>query len=247
MIKIQDLSFSYEGEVILKNINLTIPIQSTCAIIGPSGCGKTTLLMLLAGLLSIQSGTLHIEDQPLEGVRQTTGLILQDLGLLPWKSVYDNVALSLAPMKHSKKQIDEKVAPLLLRLGLTPHQNKYPHQLSGGQKQRCAIARTLIREPDLLLLDEATSALDDLNRDKLQHLILSLHKQRPTTLVFITHNIEEAVFLGKQIVIMDKGQIKKIVANPLFGQDDAKATLAFYEQVLKVRTLLKEETYDESF
>lgn len=247
MINIQDLSFSYEGEVILNAIHLAIPKQSTCAIIGPSGCGKTTLLMLLAGLLKVQSGTLLIEDKPLEDVRQTTGLILQDLGLLPWKSVYDNVALALVPMKLSKKQIDDKVAPLLLQLGLMPYRDKYPHQLSGGQKQRCAIARTLVKEPDLLLLDEATSALDDLNKDKLQHLILSLYKQRPTTLVFITHSIEEAVFLGKQIVIMDKGQIKTIVDNPLFGEDDAKDTLAFYKEVLKVRTLLKEETHDESF
>ncbi|MBS5315756.1 MAG: ATP-binding cassette domain-containing protein [Clostridiales bacterium] len=119
--------------------------------------------------------------------------------------------------------------------------NKAAHQLSGGQKQRCSIARTLVREPDLLLLDEATSALDDLNKEHLQELILSLYHHKPTTLVLITHNIEEAVLLGKQIVIMDKGQIKTVLENPFFGDLKAKETLAFYEQVLQIRKLLKEE------
>ncbi|MFQ9697924.1 MAG: hypothetical protein ACLRY5_13935, partial [Zhenhengia sp.] len=99
----------------------------------------------------------------------------------------------------------------------------------------------LVREPDLLLLDEATSALDDLNKEHLQELILSLYHHKPTTLVLITHNIEEAVLLGKQIVIMDKGQIKTVLENPFFGDLKAKETLAFYEQVLQIRKLLKEE------
>ena len=245
MIKIENLSFSYEGEVILNNLHLTIPKQSTCAIIGPSGCGKTTLLMLLAGLLQPQTGNLLIDQMPLEDVRQNTGLILQDLGLLPWKTVYDNIALALIPFKLSKDQVNEKVTSFLTNLGLVEHQNKYPHQLSGGQKQRCAIARTLVREPDLLLLDEATSALDDLNKENLQELILSLYHHNPITLVFITHNIEEAVLLGQQIVIMDSGRIKNVVSNPLFGDIKAKETIAFYEQVLQIRKLLKEEVQHE--
>lgn len=241
MINIHNLSFSYEGEVVLNHLHLTIPKHSTCAIIGPSGCGKTTLLMLLAGLYKPEAGSLLINQTPLAGIRQSTGLILQDLGLLPWKTVYDNVALALVPFKLSHEQKHKKIIEVLNQLGLTKYQNKYPHQLSGGQKQRCSIARTLVREPDLLLLDEATSALDDLNKEHLQELILSLYHHKPTTLVLITHNIEEAVLLGKQIVIMDKGQIKTILENPFFGDLKAKETLAFYEQVLQIRKLLKEE------
>lgn len=246
MIKLLDVSFKYGNEKILDHIHLTIEDQTTCAIIGASGCGKTTLLMLLAGLLKNQEGTLTLHGNPINGVRQNTGLILQDLGLLPWKTVYQNVELALIHSQLPKPAIKKKISLLLTSLGLDAHQNKYPHQLSGGQKQRCAIARTLIREPDLLLLDEATSALDDLTKENLQKLILSLYHSKPTTLVFVTHSIEEAVFLGKQIVVMDKGKILTTIHNPLFGRVDAKEDLAFYKKCLEIRKFLRQEASDET-
>lgn len=245
MIKFSDVSFQYGNEKILDHIHLTIEDQTTCAIIGASGCGKTTLLMLLAGLLKNQKGTLTLHGKPINGVRENTGLILQDLGLLPWKTVYQNVELALINSHLSKDVMKEKINLLLTDLGLIAHQNKYPHQLSGGQKQRCAIARTLVREPDLLLLDEATSALDDLTKENLQKLILSLYHTKPTTLVFVTHSIEEAVFLGKQIVVMDKGIIRAILHNPLFGDVNAKEDLNFYKKCLEIRQFLRQEVSDE--
>ena len=123
---------------------------------------------------------------------------------------------------------------------MADHLSKYPHQLSGGQKQRVAIARTLVTNPDLLLLDEATSALDELTREKLQKLILEIYKEHQMTLVFITHSIEEAVFLGQNILVMNDGVITYNLSNPLFGQIDAKEHIDFYEKCLEIRKLLKE-------
>lgn len=246
MIRLTDLSFYYGDEVILDHIYLTIPAQTTCAIIGASGCGKTTLLKLLAGLIKIQEGTITMHEKPLTGIRPSTGLILQDLGLLPWKTVYQNIALALANSNLPTALSTQRIAHLLQRLDLIAHQDKYPHQLSGGQKQRCAIARTLVREPDLLLLDEATSALDDLNKENLQKLILSLYHAKPTTLVFVTHSIEEAVFLGQQIVVMDKGKIIATLDNTLFGNSDAKEDIAFYQKCLEIRKFLRQEVRCEN-
>lgn len=241
MIELSNVTFSYEAKRVLGPLSLSIQAGSTCALIGPSGCGKTTLLHLLAGLLTPTEGIIQIAQQPLTTPRAQTSVILQDLGLLPWKTVYDNIALSLINSKLSKTQIQTKVLPLLDTLGLKEHSSKYPHQLSGGQKQRVAIARTLVTNPDLLLLDEATSALDEITKEKLQHLILDIYHQNPMTLVFVTHSIEEAVFLGQNIVIMNDGHISHTLSNPLFGCNDAKDHLDFYKQCLEIRKLLKED------
>lgn len=241
MIKLSDLTFSYEAKRVLGPLSLLLKPGSTYAIIGTSGCGKTTLLLLLAGLLKPSSGTLTIDDTPLLGPRKETSVILQHLGLLPWKTVYDNVALALINDGLSAAQIKTKVLPILETLGLSEHLSKYPHQLSGGQKQRVALARTLVTNPDLLLLDEATSALDELTREKIQQLILKIHQEHQMTLVFITHSIEEAVFLGENILVMHDGTITHQLSNPLFGQMDIKDDLCFYEKCLEIRNLLKKE------
>ncbi|WP_053982402.1 ATP-binding cassette domain-containing protein [Niameybacter massiliensis] len=241
MIELSNVTFSYEAKRVLGPLSLSIQAGSTCALIGPSGCGKTTLLHLLAGLLTPTEGTIQVAQQPLIAPRAQTSVILQNLGLLPWKTVYDNVALALINSKLSKVQLQDKILPLLDTLGLKEYSSKYPHQLSGGQKQRVAIARTLITNPDVLLLDEATSALDEITKEKLQHLILDIYHQNPMTLVFVTHSIEEAVFLGQTIVIMNNGHISHTLSNPLFGCNDAKEHLDFYKQCLEIRKLLKED------
>ena len=240
MIKLSDLTFSYEAKRVLGPLSLLLKPGSTYAIIGTSGCGKTTLLLLLAGLLKPSSGSITINGTPVLGPRKETSVILQHLGLLPWKTVYDNVALALINDGLTSSQIKTKVLPILETLGLSDHLLKYPHQLSGGQKQRVAIARTLVTNPDLLLLDEATSALDELTKEKLQKLILEIYKEHQMTLVFITHSIEEAVFLGQNILVINDGVITHNLSNPLFGQMDAKEHIDFYEKCLEIRKLLKE-------
>ena len=238
MIDLKDLNFSYGPEKILENISLDIPQQATCAIIGPSGCGKTTLLYLLAGLLPMQQGSLLIGGAPPESRRKKTGVILQDYGLLPWKTVWHNVTLALKVRGVNNQEVQDRVLSILEELNIIEIKNKYPHQLSGGQKQRVSLARALVIEPDLLLLDEATSALDAMTKEHIQNLLLDLHKKHPMTLVFITHSIEEAVFLGQQIVVMEKSRIKSIIKNPYFGDEAIRLKMEYYEICLEVRKYL---------
>lgn len=240
MIEVDNLCFSYGNEEVLKKIKLNIAQNSTCTVIGPSGCGKTTLLYILAGLLSNYEGLVKIDGKEVKGIRRKTGLILQNGGLLPWKSVYDNIALGLKARNTCKKEIKEKVTSILEELSILEHKDKFPSQLSGGQKQRAAIGRTLVLEPDLLLLDEASSSLDAINKEHLQRLILKTYKKRRMALVFVTHSIEEAVYLGQRIVVMDKGCIKQAVENPYFGDENIRMSERYYEICRKVRLYLGE-------
>lgn len=240
MIEVNNLSFNYGKEEVLKNIKLNIAENSTCAVIGPSGCGKTTLLYILAGLLSNYEGKVMIQGEEIKGIRKETGLILQNGGLLPWKSVYENIALGLKARNADKTEIERKVSSILEELNIIEHKNKFPSQISGGQKQRAAIGRTLVIEPDLLLLDEASSALDAINKERLQNVILKMYKKRKMTLVIVTHSIEEAVFLGQKIVIMQKGSIKQVIENPYFGDENMRLSAEYYELCRQVRQYLDE-------
>lgn len=239
MITLDHISYSYGAEQVLSPTSLSLPPHSTCAIIGESGCGKTTLLLLLAGLLKSPTGTLRIGKDWLPCIRRETGVILQNLGLLPWKTVYQNTALGLLSTDIPKSLHHQKIHDILHTLGLDSHHHKYPHQLSGGQKQRTALARTLIRHPDLLLLDEATSALDDLTKEKIQQLLLDTYFNYQMNLIFVTHNIEEAVFLGQHILIMHKGAIKKHLHNPHFGRPSLREHKDFYTYCAYVRQQLR--------
>jgi len=243
MIQIKDLGINYGDYVALQNINLHIKENSTCAIIGPSGCGKSTLLYGIAGILKPISGKIEILGEEVRENRINTGLILQNYGLLPWKTVWDNVALGLKIRKANKTSIIEKVEALLKELEIENYRDKYPVQLSGGQRQRVAIARTLTINPDLLLMDEPFSSLDALSRENLQNLVLKIHKENKVTIVFVTHNIEEAVFLGQKIVVMKKGsgKIKHVVENPYFGDYTLRNKSDFYRICKEVRGLMEED------
>lgn len=240
MIEVSNLSFSYGNEKVLKNIELKVGKNTTCAIIGASGCGKTTLLYILAGLLPNYTGEVKINGKELSGIRKETGVILQSGGLLPWKSLWNNTALGLKTRKENKEQIGKKASSILEELNIIEHKDKFPSQLSGGQRQRGAIARTLVLDPDLLLLDEASSALDAINREHLQDLILRMYKRRKMTLVMVTHSIEEAVFLGQKIVVMEQGRIKHIIENPYFGDENIRSSTDYYKICLEVRKWLVE-------
>ncbi|WP_242850112.1 ATP-binding cassette domain-containing protein [Clostridium polynesiense] len=160
---------------------------------------KTTLLYSLAGLARPASGSISINGEELKSVRKSTGLILQNYGLLPWKNVWDNIAFPLKARRGDKEEIKEKVSGILRNLNLLEHSKKFPDELSGGQKQRVAIGRTLALEPDILLMDEASSALDAITKEHIQNLILDIYREKQLTLIMVTHNIEEAVFLGEKI------------------------------------------------
>lgn len=241
MIEIKDLHISYGKEVALDNVNLHIGKNTTCAIIGPSGCGKTTLLYTIASLKKPDKGTIYINGQELNNVRKNTGVILQNYGLLPWKTVWNNVSFALLTRNVSRNDAISRAEKILKDLGIYEYKDKYPSELSGGQKQRVAIARTLALEPDLLLMDEPSSALDAITKEHIQNIILNIYKQKPTTLVIVTHNIEEAAFLGQKIVIMGKANIIHIMDNPYFGEDKLRENIDFYRFCLEVRKWIRED------
>jgi NitT/TauT family transport system ATP-binding protein len=238
MIDIEGLSVLYGKEKALDKINLSIEKNSTCAVIGPSGCGKTTLLYVLAGLVAPGSGKVVIDGIEQNGIRQGTGIVFQDYGLLPWKTVWNNVALGLQVRKDSPGFIKSRTRHILSLLGLENMGNKYPSQLSGGQKQRVAIGRALAMQPDLLLMDEPSSALDAITKEHIQDLVLEIYKSTPMTMVLVTHNIEEAVFLGKKIVVMGKARIKHVLDNPYFGDLSLRRKEEFYRACIEVRKWL---------
>lgn len=241
MISVRDLGVNYGREIALKNIDLDIPMNKTCAIIGPSGCGKTTLLYTIAGLLIPSAGKVLINGDEVKATRRETGVILQNGGLLPWKTAWDNISLGLKVRKLDKSTINQRVTAILEELGILEYKNKYPTQLSGGQKQRVAIARALVIEPDLLLMDEASSSLDAINRELIQNLLLKLYMKNPITMVMVTHSIEEAVFLGQTIVVMKQARILHRIHNPYFGDADIRSKPDYYSICHEVRELLRGE------
>lgn len=243
MIQIQNLKVKYKDFTALKNITFHIPPHSTCAIIGPSGCGKSTLLYSVAGILKPSEGMISIKGEAVRQNRRETGLILQNYGLMPWKTLWQNTSLGLKIRKVDSKVISQKVDEILNKLDLYDHKHKYPVQLSGGQRQRVAIARALTIEPDLLLMDEPFSSLDAISRENLQNILLQIHKEEKMTMLLVTHNIEEAVYLGQKIIIMNKkgGTIRYILDNPHFGNDKYREKMDFYQTCIKVRKLMENE------
>ncbi|MEG0297248.1 MAG: ATP-binding cassette domain-containing protein [Clostridium sp.] len=231
MIKIEKLVVSYGKEVVLKEVSLDISKGTSYAIIGPSGCGKTTLLYTMAGLIKEQSGEVKID-------RDKVSLILQNLGLFPWKSSEDNIMMGLKKSNFKKEEKLNKVNLLLKELEIESIRSKYINELSGGQRQRVAIGRTLINNPEILLLDEATSALDAMTKEKIQELLLEIHLKRKNTMVFVTHSIEEAVFLGEKIIVMIDGRIKEVIENQYFGDREIRKKQEYFHVCNKVRSAL---------
>lgn len=227
IIKIKDLSVRYKEEIAIDNLNLSIEKGKSYAIIGKSGCGKTTLLYTMAGLISNYEGELEIKGE--------TSLILQNLGLFNWFTVYKNISLGLNKSNLSKEEKDKIINRVINELGLADIKHKYPKELSGGQKQRVAIGRTIINNPEILLLDEATSALDSINKEMIQELLLEIKIEKNITMILVTHNIEEAVFLGEEIIVMKDGRIDSIIPNKYFGDKDIRRKNEYIEICNKVR------------
>ncbi|MFZ5942706.1 MAG: ABC transporter ATP-binding protein [Bacillota bacterium] len=227
----------------LQDISLSIDKGERCVLIGPSGCGKSSLLFLLAGLVKPSKGQLSINGGEVKGPREEIALILQDHGLFPWKTVQENAELGLMIRGVPKADRKQKVYSLLRSLGIEEHNHKYPAQLSGGQRQRVAITRALAQEPQILLMDEPFSALDALTREQLQELVLEIWRERLLTLVMVTHNIEEAVFLGGKIIILSSqpGRIIKIINNTASGVDAFRESKEFYDLCSYVRSVLEGE------
>lgn len=243
-LEIDSLNLAYghgeQATQILDNVNLSLGKGKIGVLIGPSGCGKSTLLSVIAGLNQSYQGQVLIDGRP-PAQCQDTALILQDYGLLPWKTVWENVTLGLQIRKFPKGEIKEKAKSILDKLGLYGLIHRYPAQLSGGQRQRIAIARSLVLEPKLLLMDEPFSSLDALTREEMQQLLLEIWQETKLTILLVTHNIEEAVFLGQEIMVMTKlpGTVKEKVENNLAANGSNRGT----HQSLELANYLRQCLY----
>jgi len=200
----------------LTNIDLTIEDGEFLSILGPSGCGKSTLLEILAGLQLPSSGEVFIGDKKLQGPGIERGVVFQDPSLYPWRTVSKNVELGLelrGTTKAGRKAAAQKYLDLV---GLTGFENKYPHHLSGGMKQRAGLARALANSPEVLLMDEPFGAVDHLTRLQLQDDLLDIWEAEKKTVVFVTHDVSEAVFLGDRVVLLSPrpGRISRIFQVP---------------------------------
>lgn len=247
MISIENLSVNYKSDsdvyTALSGINLTIPEGGTLAVIGPSGCGKSTLLKAIAGLIPEYEGTIKINGDEVNPKKQTIGFMPQNYGLLPWRTVIDNIRLGMK-IKRAPELLDRKVLKKLMRqLGIEGLGHRYPTELSGGQQQRVALARVFALQPDVLLMDEPFSALDAITREEMQDIFLKLWQKNNVSTIFVTHYVEEALYLGQRIAILSasSGNINRIVDNPLFGGKDIRQNPEFFEMSLKLKNSIKKD------
>lgn len=232
MIEIRDLTYSYPGQTrLFDTFSLTIRRGELWSVIGPSGCGKSTFLYFVSRLLTPQAGSILIDNEMSRRTRPQTGLVLQDHGLLPWSTARQNVLLGLNVRRFygpdglhapsgpdiSKTSASQIIDHWMKRLGIENLKEKYPSQMSRGQRQRTALARTMALSPDLLLMDEPFSALDAPTRKDLQDLVVELNQEQNLTCITVTHNIEEAVFMGQKILILN-GDVNRgdptVIDNP---------------------------------
>lgn len=216
-ITISNLSLRYGSNDVLKDISLQIQEGELCTLLGPSGCGKSTLLRTIAGLEEFQSGELYLDGRDISSIQpkdRQVGMVFQSYALFPNMTVFDNVAFSLKIKKVSKQVMAEKVITMLRLVGLEDKAEHYPAQLSGGQQQRVSLARSLVMEPKVLLLDEPLSALDAKIRKQLQTDIRKLQRKLGITMIFVTHDQEEAMVLSDRIFIMEHGEIVQAAEPP---------------------------------
>jgi NitT/TauT family transport system ATP-binding protein len=204
-----------EGTVVaFRNVELNVRSNEVLCIVGPSGCGKTTLLRCIGGLLAPSSGQVLIDGQIVSSPRPGVAIVFQHFGLLPWKTVVNNVAFGLKIAGVSRQQLAERVDHYIRLVGLAGFENQYPYQLSGGMQQRVGLARALAIHPEILLMDEPFASVDAQTREVLQEELLRLHERERKTMVFITHSIDEALVLGDRVAVMATrpGRVKEVLA-----------------------------------
>ncbi|MCD2529417.1 MULTISPECIES: ABC transporter ATP-binding protein [Providencia] len=218
---------------VLEDINLQVQKGEFVAIVGHSGCGKSTLLRIIAGLNQFNSGSVLFKNKEITKPNIERGMIFQENRLLPWLTIADNIAFGLDHIDKKTKKI--LVENYLKLVNLTEFANAYPKQLSGGMAQRAAIARTIITQPELLLLDEPLGALDALTKIEMQREILSIKQEKQLTMILVTHDIEEAIYLGNRVIIMSSrpGNIKKIIdINLPYPRNRGSSDFAYYKRII---------------
>ena len=248
-ITIEGVSHRYRPPVgrpvlALEDVSLEVGIREFVALLGPSGCGKSTLLYLIGGFLPTESGRILIEGKPVAAPGPDRGIVFQHFALFPWKTVRGNVLYGLERMKLPREEREKRAQSFIDLVGLTGFEDSYPAQLSGGMRQRTALARTLAFDPKILLMDEPFGALDAQTRGLMQAELLSIWQRSRKTVLFVTHDVQEAVYLAERVAVMSArpGRIKAIV-DTRFEKNDTNIfkAKAFVDKVDEIWNLVRIE------
>jgi NitT/TauT family transport system ATP-binding protein len=248
-IVIEDVSHLYRPprgrEVLaLDHVSLRVKNREFVALLGPSGCGKSTLLYLIGGFLPVETGAILVDGQSIAGPGPDRGIVFQHFALFPWKTVRGNILYGLERQGMPKAEREKRALAFIELVGLSGFEDSYPSQLSGGMRQRCAIARTLAFDPKILLMDEPFGALDAQTRGLMQSELMRIWQATPKTVIFVTHDVQEAVYLADRVAVMSArpGRIKTIV-DTKFDKTDPHVHKAktFVDKVDEIWGLVKEE------
>jgi NitT/TauT family transport system ATP-binding protein len=248
-IVVDKVSFLYRPSrgrevVALRDVSLDIHEREFIALLGPSGCGKSTLLYLLGGFLPTSVGRISVDGQDVKKPGPDRGIVFQHFALFPWKTIRSNVLYGLERAGMPLAERRQRAQDFIDMVGLSGFEESYPAQLSGGMKQRAAIARTLAFDPKILLMDEPFGALDSQTRSIMQTELLAIWRQTPKTVVFVTHDVHEAVFLAQRVIVMSArpGRVKAIIDTNFDKADpDIHKSKLFVERVDEIWNLVKEE------
>ncbi len=246
ILEVRDLGKRFrtpQGEVeALRGINFSVRRREFVCVIGPSGCGKSTLIRILAGLENHSSGDVLLDDKPVKGPGQDRGMVFQGYSLFPWLTVKQNVMFGPKIKGHGKDEAERDARTWLELVGLEKFADAYPHQLSGGMRQRVAIARALVNQPRILLMDEPFGALDAQTRSKMQSHLIDIWKNIDITVLFITHDLDEAIYLADRILVLKAhpGEVQEVIEVPVprprspgqFNTPEFLATKARLEQLI---------------
>ena len=248
LIDFIDISKSYDGSLVLDELNLYIRENEFLTLLGPSGCGKTTLLNIIGGLEEATEGEVLIEGKPVTAPGADRGMVFQGYSLFPWLTVQKNVEFGLKMKKVAKAERERIAKEYIQLVGLSGFENALPKQLSGGMKQRVAIARTLANSPEILLMDEPFGALDAQTRMVMQELLAKISRETKNTILFITHDIDEAILLADRIYVMSRrpGTIREILEVQMSGErsHEMLVTPEFLQMKRKIMDMLWQESQD---
>src|SRR6266700_3368503 len=228
----------------LEDVSLEVREREFLALLGPSGCGKSTLLYLIGGFLPVEGGRIAIDGSAVAGPGPDRGIVFQHFALFPWKTVRGNILYGLERQGMPKDEREKRAMDFIELVGLSGFEDSYPSQLSGGMKQRTAIARTLAFDPNILLMDEPFGALDAQTRALMQTELLNIWKRTPKTVIFVTHDVQEAVYLAERVAVMSArpGRIKAIVETKFDDRDPGLTrSKEFVEKVDELWNLVREE------
>jgi NitT/TauT family transport system ATP-binding protein len=247
IIRLEDLALSFDkqgndlGRPIFQHLDLEIEQGEFICVLGPSGTGKSTLLRVVAGLLPPSEGKVHLSPRP-DGTKRRIGFVFQDARLLPWRRAIDNAAFGLEALNIPRAERRQRAQAALVQVGLAGLEQRWPHQLSGGQRQRVALARALAIEPDLLLMDEPFAALDAITRREMQDELVRLWQASGATVLFVTHDVEEARYLADRIVVLEGSPARLAAVRRVSSSRKERALRRAADQTLHLADSIEEWT-----